>query len=385
MSYYTIFRKTRKVSIIWIILLVGFLVANSSLSLSASPRLRPRYYIVERGENLILISKRYGISVTELKKENGLTSDKIFPRQRLLIPWKGIWHKVGKGEYLELIAKVYGENNGIEPKSIEREIKQANGLYNPDKLKVGQKLFIPGAKKTLEIKIPRKKPSSPSGVWHTIKQPGETIYRIALVYGEAYGIERKEMQKKIMQHSNNKNIDSDNLQLAQKIFIPEAKKVLKIEIPCEILTKKETSGFTATAKTTETEREFKKEKPTLSWPADGEIVGYFDGIGNKGIDIIILGRETIVAPADGVVKLVEEIKELGRCLFIKHSKEGLISCFTNMPQSTAYLVKEGEEVKKEQPVAKIGASEAADTLSLHFEVRKIGGLDDPVNPLDYLP
>jgi len=380
MGWYTIFKKNGKVSVVSIILLVVFLIVSSSSGFSAS--LRRRRHIVERGENLTLISKRYGVSVTEIKKINNLTSDKIFPGQPLWIPWKGIWHTVREGECLELIAKAYAKAIGISTREMIAEIKNANWLPNPNMLVTGKKLFIPGAKKELKIKVPRKKSPPAQGIWHIIKQPGETIYRIALTYGEACGIKQKEMQKKIIEHPYNKNINPSNLQLGQKLFIPEVKKVLSIEIPSELLAKKKTPLSTNNIEATK--RESQEKKPILSWPVEGEIIEYFDGENNKGITIAISAGETIIAPAEGIVELAEETKELGRCLFIKHEKEGLISCFTNIPLST-YLVKKGDEVKKAQPIAKIDISESNQTLYLYFQVRRIEDIKNPVNPLDYLP
>ena len=44
-----------------------------------------RYDVVKRGENLTLIAKRHGITVTNLKIWNGLTSDVIIPGQKLYL------------------------------------------------------------------------------------------------------------------------------------------------------------------------------------------------------------------------------------------------------------------------------------------------------------
>ncbi|GAI19816.1 unnamed protein product, partial [marine sediment metagenome] len=127
---------------------------NSSVGFSASPR--RRYHIVKSGQNLDSITKQYyGISVADIIKENNLKDpDHIVPGQRLIIPWKGVSHLVREGEYLELIAKAYAKAIGINWRSMMTQIKQSNGLYDPNKLRQNQKLFIPRAKKTLQIKIP---------------------------------------------------------------------------------------------------------------------------------------------------------------------------------------------------------------------------------------
>jgi len=43
------------------------------------------YHLVKSGDTLYSISRKYGISVSELKKSNDLKSDKIMPKQQLII------------------------------------------------------------------------------------------------------------------------------------------------------------------------------------------------------------------------------------------------------------------------------------------------------------
>jgi len=359
---------------------------NSSVGFSASPR--RRHYIVKPRDTLDSIANQYyGISVADIIKENNLKDpDHIVPGQRLIIPWKGIWHIVREGEYLELIAKDYAKTVGINWRSMMTEIKQSNGLYNPDKLRQNQQLFIPRAKETLQIKIPKKEPQ---GVWHTIEQYDLTIFRIALNYGEDHGIKWQEMQNKIMQHSSNKAVDPHNLQIGQKIFVPEAKKVLEIEIPSQLLAKKEISNSAGSTTAVKTSGEFREEKPIFSWPVEGEIVGYFGQKGNEGVDIAVAAGDIVTTPADGVVEWADEYASLGPCIIIKHEQEGFFSSFsftnyfTNL--SLTYKINKGDKVDKGEPIAEIAASEAVNSIRLHFELHRRENVQDSVNPLDYLP
>ena len=61
----------------------------------------------------------------------------------LSINQKGIYHTVQKGQTLHLIARAYNVN-------IDR-LKRINGIYDPSKLQIGARLWIPGAWQVLNI------------------------------------------------------------------------------------------------------------------------------------------------------------------------------------------------------------------------------------------
>ena len=63
----------------------------------------------------------------------------------------GVYHTVKSGQTLYRIAMVYGLD-------LEK-IKRINGIYNPSKLKIGRRLWIPGAKRVIDFS-PRNKISS---------------------------------------------------------------------------------------------------------------------------------------------------------------------------------------------------------------------------------
>lgn len=113
-------------------------------------------YEVKKGDSLIRIAKRHGISVKVLKDLNSLNGDLIKIGQKLQVPasvserkektasvaWSGNYkiYEVGKGDTLWRIAR----NFGTKPKVIQ----EMNGIKDPRRLKVGMKIKVPelGAK-----------------------------------------------------------------------------------------------------------------------------------------------------------------------------------------------------------------------------------------------
>lgn len=97
-----------------------------------------REHRVRRGENLSLIAQRHGVSVRQLMKWNGLKNpNRIRPGQTLRLgepESERLVHKVCRGENLSLIAARYGTS--------VRELVRGNGLKNPDDIRPGQELII---------------------------------------------------------------------------------------------------------------------------------------------------------------------------------------------------------------------------------------------------
>lgn len=117
--------------------------------------------------------------------------------------------------------------------------------------------------------------------------------------------------------------------------------------------------------------------PVFIWPAEGKIVGNFDG-GKKGIDIAGKSGQAVVAAAAGKVMYAGSgIRGYGNLVIIKHSNS-LLSAYAH---NKLIVVKEGQSVGKGEKIAEMGNSDA-DTVKLHFEIRQQG---KPVDPAKYLP
>jgi len=101
-------------------------------------------HVVQRGQTLYSIARRYGTTVSAIMQANGLTnSNFVWVGQRLRIPSRGgggagggtAVHVVQRGQTLYSIARRYGTTVSA--------IMQANGLTNSNFVWVGQRLRIP--------------------------------------------------------------------------------------------------------------------------------------------------------------------------------------------------------------------------------------------------
>lgn len=111
-------------------------------------------------------------------------------------------------------------------------------------------------------------------------------------------------------------------------------------------------------------------------PANGEVLGAYNGSTNKGVDIAGKLGDSIVSAADGKVIFSDTFKGYGNTLIIKHNSNYV----TVYAHNKTLLVKEGQSVKRGQKIAEMGNTEA-DRVKLHFEVRRDG---KPVDPSRYL-
>ncbi|HEY6529881.1 MAG TPA: peptidoglycan DD-metalloendopeptidase family protein [Cellvibrionaceae bacterium] len=115
------------------------------------------------------------------------------------------------------------------------------------------------------------------------------------------------------------------------------------------------------------------------WPIKGSIVSPYSAKGglNKGIDIKSKLGESVVAASDGeVVFAGNELKGYPNLVIVKHGARYL-SAYSN---NHTLFVKEGDKVRKGQPIAQMGKAPGA--TRLHFEIRTDG---KPIDPQLLLP
>lgn len=156
-------------------------------------------YIVQSGDSLYTIAKKYNVTVDQIKTKNNLTTNLLSIGQKLIIPTGetsvqepetpsigGVNYVVQKGDNLYSIANKYGVTVD--------QLKQANNLTS-NILQIGQILIIPGTTNYAN---------------YTVKS-GDSLWKIASTYGTTV-----EKIKTI------NNLTTNLLTIGQELLIPTA-------------------------------------------------------------------------------------------------------------------------------------------------------------------
>lgn len=98
---------------------------------------------------------------------------------------------------------------------------------------------------------------------------------------------------------------------------------------------------------------------------------------HSGVDFACKRGTPVLATADGIVTFSGWRSGYGRLVEILHPN-GLA---TRYAHNQANLVKEGDQVRKGQVIAKVGSTGRSTGPHVHFEIRKDG---KPINPLPYV-
>jgi lipoprotein NlpD len=114
------------------------------------------------------------------------------------------------------------------------------------------------------------------------------------------------------------------------------------------------------------------------WPSTAKLSAPYSESGNKGLDFAGKAGDPVLAAGEGkVVYAGAGLRGYGELVIIKHNATFLSAYAHNRK----ILVKEGQQVSRGQKIAEMGNTDA-DSVKLHFEIRKQG---KPVDPAQYLP
>jgi LysM repeat protein len=208
-------------------------------------------------------------------------------------------------------------------------------------------------------KVPPERPSvtqGVKGVYHVVERH-QTLYRIC----KTYRVDLKEVA------SLNRIADPSKIETGQRIFIPGAKKVLKVEIYIDDVVAEPAE----TAKTA-------YKKLDFIWPVEGKISNTFEEAESRrhqGIDISTpIGTPIKASNAGKVLYSNNGIRGYGNLIILRHSEEYV----TVYAHNQVNLVGEGAWAEKGQIIGKVGQTGKATGPHLHFEIRKNNKALDPL-------
>jgi murein DD-endopeptidase MepM/ murein hydrolase activator NlpD len=124
--------------------------------------------------------------------------------------------------------------------------------------------------------------------------------------------------------------------------------------------------------------------PSFRWPVRGRIISGFgshatNGQQNDGIDLSVPEGTSVKAADDGVVAYAgNELKGYGNLVLVRH-QNGYVTAYAH---ASELMVKRGDQVKRGQIIARSGQTGNVSAPQLHFEIRK-GKV--PVDPVQFLP
>lgn len=244
------------------------------------------------------------------------TGEDYAPRTR-----RGVYHTVRRGESLWRISKAYGVN--IE------QIAVLNGIDNPDILKAGVKVFIPGA---------------------------ERVRAVSRTGGS--GAPRVRPRWAAPRRRKGGSSSARGKRSARGYKSGRSRRSVRAERSA-------------------------RRRVRFAWPVKGRLLRRFGtrrGVKYDGIAIRGPERATVRAAAPGRVIFSDwGPGGLGRTVIIRHAGGNYHSVYAH---NSVNLVRAGQQVRRGAPIARLGSSGEAESARLHFEIRY---RTKPRNPLTYLP
>lgn len=371
-------------------------------------------YIVQPGDTLSMIAKRYNITVDELARLNLLLNPNlIYVGQPLQVPGLpdiqasrpagGQVYVAQAGDTLAQIAARYGLTMWA--------LAQANGITNPNVIHVGQRLFIPTGDETsnlpaplvsiavlpsiavqgqtIQIVVETGGPVSLDGTynglplfWTGETGPYRTLIGIpAMAQPGSYALEIRALQgdQSVSAHSmilvvegvfgtQYLSFDDETSQLLDATLVEqEAQLVWDITVQAT-LPQRWNGPLTLPL----------DGQPKTSAPfgirrayGDGPPTSY-----HSGVDYAVPAGTPVYAPAPGKVVLAEALQVRGNAVIVDHGR-GVMSGYWHLSQIDVVV---GQTVNAGDLLGLVGSTGLSTGAHLHWELRVMGV---PVDPLQW--
>lgn len=343
----------------------------------------------EHGDTAYSLSRRYGIPAQSIIAANNMRdAQDLVPGQDVRIPpvnWRPAvasrsnpgasapvaalqptpgqptpgqterTHAVAAGETLYGIARRYDVKTS--------ELARANGLQSLDRIRVGQRLTIPGGTPVRVASAAQfATDASPA------RAPVPAIRPLSAAHESAGAPEPRRVRTKSIQVAAVKPVAIPGSGPApENVAKPASYTPETTPTPGGSKTLPEPEAMSA---------------GTFRWPVRGRIISEFgsrpNGAQNDGINVAVPEGTSVKAAENGVVAYVgNELKGYGNLILVRHADDWV----TAYAHNSQILVKRGDQVQRGQIIAKAGQTGAVTQPQLHFELRKGSR---PVDPTRYM-
>ena len=372
-------------------------------------------YQVCAGDNVWLISKKYGVSQAKILKDNNLTESSILRiGQKIKIVGgqnhQGIEpttknqtatttiqsYEIKKGDSLWTISRIFGVSI--------KTIMVANNLSEDSILQIGMKLKIPTQQnETPQVLVAQSgqsgKAAGEKGFYYTVAS-GDTLWNISRRYGVSVNT--------LMKVNNLKS--TDLLQINQKIWVSSSEKrqspsdttnqyqvyqvksgdnlwsiARRYRVSLELLMS--VNGLNQQSRLrigqqiripTYVTDGYGEAQKGFVWPVMGRVSSAFGKRGRQmhsGIDICASAGTIIRAAQSGVVTFSGVSGNYGRMVIITHA-DGYQTVYAH---NSVNIVTRGQRVNQGDPIARVGATGNATGNHCHFEIRFKGVAANPMS------
>ncbi len=313
----------------------------------------PDQVVVQPGETLYAVSRRYDVPVRSLIEANSLAPPYRLPAGRHLVVPQVHQHIVQPGDTLYSISRLYGVDTNT--------LARGNALEPPYRVRVGQALILPAPVENAPAPVIQA--TAPAAAYAAAAAPAAPAPQ-----SESPAVATP--------------ADSGPASPPPETAPPPPEEKPAAVPPTEKTAAPPAEEQTAALPPPPAAAPREGSRSFL-WPVRGRIIAsYGNGEGgthNDGINIAAAEGTPVLAADAGIVAYAgNELRGYGNLVLIKHA-DGWMTAYAH---NAALLVKRGEKVRRGQTIARVGATGAVGEPQLHFEIRHGTRALDPG---DYLP